>query len=373
MRQRPAKAYRAQLSSEKSKLMSEDQKPVGVSIPKTLQTLAPTNLEVYREERYNGGGFSASLAQFAPEDVSLIIRLYTVVKKTYDLWLYMRDAPNYELLKAHIISQIGTEHFLSSAQAVGAATYALDNHRPELRKIIHDVRGGALTVLAGYVHFLKTEPENIVEDVETAVLLARDHAKLMRNAIDDLDPVVRQADESLKIHLIDDFVQKWHGSVYNIAGKSVEIQVACTFQGSVTNRCLETSAIDRVLYNYINNAARFSADNSVSLTIFQTSDTVVRWVVQNAITAEQRTWLNDVTAGDLKRLYWGGLTRGGHGIGLSSCADFVAASFGGSPEVALEQGYLGAKIIEDHYYAWFHWPEYRQGTHQNEVRCDCGP
>ena len=352
--------------------MIEDQRPLEPSIPETLQTLAPTDLEVYRKERYDGGGFSASLAQFAPEDVSLIIRLYTVVKKIYDLWLYMRDAPNYELIKAHVISQIGTEHFLSSVQAVGAATYALGQDTPELRKIFHDVRGGALTVLAGYVHFLKTEPENIVDDVQTVVLLARDHAKLMRNAIDDLDPTVRQADESIKVHLIDDFIQKWHGSVYNIAGKAVEIEVVCTFQGSVTNRCLETSAIDRVLYNYINNAARFTDDNTVSLTIFRTGDAVVRWVVQNVITAEQKRWLNDVTAGDLKQLFWGGLTRGGHGIGLSSCADFVAASFGGSREVALGQGYLGAKIIEDHYYAWFHWPEYRQGTDPNEVRCDCG-
>jgi hypothetical protein len=352
--------------------MIENQRPANQNIPKTLLTLASTDLEVYRKERYDGSGFSVSLAQLAPEDVALIIQLYNVVKKTYDLWLYMRDAPNYELLKAHIISQIGTKRFLSSVQAIGAATYALGNHTPDLRKIIHDIQGGALTVLAGYVHFLKTEPENIAEDVQTAVLLARDHAKLMRNAIDDLDPIVRQADESIKVHLIDDFVQKWHGSVYNIAGKPVEIEVVCTFQGSVTNRCLETSAIDRVLYNYINNAARLTTDNTVSLTIFRSGDSVVRWVVQNMITAEQSRWLNDATGGDLKKLFLGGLTRGGHGIGLSNCADFVAASFGFSQEEALDQGYLGAKIIEDHYYAWFHWPRYKQGTHQAEVICDCG-
>jgi len=51
------------------------------NISDTLVSLAPTDLLNYRTERYDGGGFSASLSQFEPEDVSLLIRLYNSVKK----------------------------------------------------------------------------------------------------------------------------------------------------------------------------------------------------------------------------------------------------------------------------------------------------
>ena len=63
----------------------------------TYLDLAPTHLRNRRENRYDGGGFDISLGALDPEDVSLIIRIYRSVKGIYDLWLYMRDAPNYDL------------------------------------------------------------------------------------------------------------------------------------------------------------------------------------------------------------------------------------------------------------------------------------
>ena len=340
------------------------------NLPELYYSLAPTDLIVYRAERYDGGGFGVSLNDFAPEDVSAIIQMYNAVKKTYDLWLYMRDAPNLDLLRENIINRFGSRDFLSTARSIGSATYALGNTDPLLRKVVHDIRGGALTVLTGYAHLLKAMPSNQLADVDSAVLVARDHAKLMRNAIVDLDLDVREADESVKVHFIDDFVNKWQGSTINMAKKRVEVQVNCTFQGSVTNRCLETSAIDRVLYNYLNNAARFTTNNKVSLTIFPIGDSLVRWVVENNINAEHQDWLHKNTGGDLRKLFSGGITQGGHGIGLSSCTDFVSASFGIDSGDALEQGYLGASVANSTYYAWFHWPAYVLGGH--ETICDCG-
>ncbi len=353
--------------------MAKSEAVTNAKIQKTLLPLAPADLQIHRKDRYDGSGFDITLSQFAPEDVSLIIQLYHAVKRAYDLWLYMVDSPNFKLLRQQIVSQFGSEQFLSSARSIGAATYALGNFTPALRKIIHDIRGGALVILAGYASFVKAagKDESIEEDIRTAILMARDHAKLMRNAIVDLDPAVRQADESVKIHYITDFVKKWHGSIYKIADKAVDISVDCTFAGSITNRCLETSAIDRVLYNIVNNAARFAADNKIILTIFPVGEALVRWVVENAITSEHEAWLNDVTGSDLSRLFFGGLTRGGHGIGLSGCADFVAAGFGLSPEEAITHGYLGARIIDARYYAWFHWPVYKSETSNNEPVCEC--
>ena len=327
-----------------------------------INSLAPTNLKIQRQDRYDGSGFDVSLSKFAPEDVSVIIRLYNAVKRTYELWLYMKDAPNYDLLKQHLFDQFASNSFLMSSQSIGVATYSLDKLTPGLRKVTHDIRGGALAVLTGYTTMMRSIDlgDETQEYIDNAVLMARDHAKLMRNAIVDLDPLVRQADESLKVHYVEDFVKKWQDSVINIADKAVRVDVQCLFEGSITNRCLETSAIDRILYNYVNNAARFAADNQVTLFIVPLNDSLVRWAVKNSITETQQSWLQQQTQSDFKKLFLGGLTRGGHGIGLSSCTDFVAASFGITPQEALDQAYLGAKLIGTDYYAWFHWPIYQQ-------------
>lgn len=340
-----------------------------MEIPETMLQLAPQDLENYRQDRYGGGGFSVTLRNFTPEDAALLIRLYSTIKKIYDLWLYMKDEPNYELMESQIVKELGSEQFRTSVQAIGSSTYDLYEPSPLLRKVIHDIRGGALSVLVGLATMLKMYPSNGVS-IHQAITMARDHAKLMRNAIEDIDPVVRLADESIKVHPIREFVDKWQGLSFEIAKKPVAIQVNCAFDGNVTNRCLETSAVDRILYNYVNNAARFTADNRVIITIFSVRLGLVRWVVQNLISERHKQWLHENIGADLRPLFRGGITRGGHGIGLSNCTDFVAASFGiESNEEALEKKYLGAKVIDDQYYAWFHWPAFV--AEKDEPICNC--
>jgi hypothetical protein len=56
-----------------------------------------------------------------------------------------------------------------------------------------------------------------------------------------------------------------------------------------------------------------------------------------------------------KALYKGGITNGGNGIGLANCAEIVAAGFSIDPSDAIEQGYVGAKVIDSTYFGWFHW------------------
>lgn len=340
-------------------------------ISENLWNLAPTNLVSRRSERYDGGGFHVRLNYFAPEDIALVLQLYQSVKKTYDLWLYMQESPNYPLARKHIMAEFGERRFFSLVHGIGGATYSLKKPNKLLRQVVHDVRGGGLTALMGYAEMQSYMPDESDTEVKNAILKARDHAKLMRNAIIDLDPIVREADESLKVHPVDDFVNKWHNTIINIADKTVTIHVECIFEGSVTNRCLETSAIDRILYNYVNNAARFSADNTIKMTIFSTNDTLVRWVVSNTLADEQLDWLRENTNFDLTQLFKGGLTRGGHGIGLAACTEVIATCFGlYPPEKAVEDGYLGAKVIADTYHGWFHWPIYHPNP-DDEV-CACG-
>lgn len=203
--------------------------------------------------------------------------------------------------------------------------------------------------------------------------MARDHAKMMRNAIPDLDEPVRMADESAKIHGIDDFVEKLNTTVIKIAEKTATVSVLNTFQGNISNRCLETSAIDRIVYNYLNNAARFTSDNTIQVTIFQLNDQLVRWVVENPISEDHNAWLNEHVGTDLNVLFTAGITRGGSGIGLKNCAEFVGQSFGiNNIQETVQKGYLGAKCIQNRFYNWFHWPIYLPQSN-DEQHCTCKP
>lgn len=330
-------------------------------------SLAPTTLHVRRQDRYDGGGFSISLRDLAPEDVSLVIRVYQNVKSIYDLWLYMREQPNYALLRQQL-ERLAQPEFISAGQAIGVATYAYRQPNAALRKAMHDIRGGGLTSLSGYAALLKYVPGDD-DIVRQAVFLARDHAKMMRNVILDLDVPTREADESSKLHAIEEFVDKWRGFTFHLAQKQVLVQARSEYAGFITSRCLETSAVDRVLYNYINNAARFAATDRVCLTVLEVSPGLTRWVVENEVAPEQQEWLHQTLGPDLTPLFQGGYTRGGHGIGLSSCTDIVATSFGVEPGMALAQKYLGAALNGRMYYAWFHWPAYVM--QEGDEVCEC--
>ena len=151
--------------------------------------LAPTNLNNNRQERYDGSGFSISLNDMVPEDVSLVIRIYQSLKGIYDLWLYMGETPNYQLLRTHL-KQFYSRDFIMAARAIGVATYTLNEPSSELRKACHDIRGGALSSLTSCVKLISRLPEDD-NLVRKAVFLARDHAKMMRNIFFDLDIPIR--------------------------------------------------------------------------------------------------------------------------------------------------------------------------------------
>lgn len=338
-----------------------------------VHELADTKLRSTREKRYDGGGFDISIEALHPDDRTRLRNIYDATKRTYELWLYMRDAPNYDLMERHLTTWF-TRPFTAAASRLGVPTMAQNQPTSQmLRKVLHDIRGGALTGLTGYVSLLaamKLSPADRKAWVEIAVLMSRDHAKLIRNAVPDIDPVVREADEGLKIHPIGDFVHKWQGSRMNNGDHNAEVIVHCDFHGSITNRCLETSAIDRILYNYINNAARFTADERIDLIITAINSSLVRWVVTNALSSDQQAWLTERFSEDLRPLFTGGHTREGHGIGLSNCTDFVAASCGRDPQRAIDEGYLGARVHDGKFCAWFHWPVF-DAEGEDIPRCAC--
>ncbi|MDY3550957.1 ATP-binding protein [Gemmata sp. JC717] len=325
-------------------------------IPNTLHALAPTALPSRRSERFDGTGYEVPLPRFAPADRAILGHLYQGVNGLPALWHPMRQTPNYPALESYI-RRIGSGGLLAEAGRLGESTLAAGAADPAIRKAVHDIRGGGLTVLLGTADLLDLMPGNRGV-VRKCVDAARDHAKIMRNLLPDIDPVVREADEATKAHGIDHFTSKWEGMATRGPNGPVQVSVRSSFTGTISARCLETSSIDRVVYNYVNNAVRFAAGGSVTLWVFPVTAGLTRWVVQNAIAPDQAAFLAE-RVGDLKRLFAGGITRGGTGVGLANCAEIVADCFGlSSPTDAVARGYLGATTKGTDYYTWFHWPAY---------------
>ena len=323
-----------------------------IVIPQPLRELAPDNLLNHRSQRFDGTGFEVPLARFSPSDVHILKRIYAAVQELGLLLQRMSHAPEYPALEAYVRG-LDTNALLVDAGRI--ANEAID---PAVRKAAHDIRGGGLSVLTGTSGLLDIIP-GTPELLRKCAEAARDHAKIMRSLVPDLDPEVRALDEADKAHDIGHFVDKWHGAVIKCREKSVAVRVHCGFRGMVSARCLETSSVDRVLYNYVNNAVRFAEDGQVDLWIFLTAQGLTRWVVSNPITPANAAYLRTAVS-DLARLYAGGVTQGGTGIGLLNCAELVADCFGlESPVDAVNRGYLGAALHGNDYRAWFHWPVFQ--------------
>ena len=318
----------------------------------------PSQFRNLRAQRYRGEDFDVSLSALSPVDQQHIRLLYGFVKTIHLRWLDMRDNPDWEALRkllAAILSpplstaakELGLDSMAHCSQ--GEATQALG-------KVLHDLRGGALAPLQLYARMAEWDDDTL--HLRNATFLARDHAKIMRNILPELDPEVRSADEAEKPHFIEAVVEKWDMFGFERAGKEPgRVNVRCGYDGLLASCCLEASAVDRIVYNYMNNAMRFTAEPFIGLEILPVGDNAVRWIVANPITPDQSEWLNMNTNGDMSNLFRGGLTRGGNGLGLSNCADFVAAAFG-LPDIntALDGKFVGAAEEDGWFLAWAHWP-----------------
>lgn len=318
----------------------------------------PSGFKNLRAKRYQGEDFDISVSALSSVDQEHIRKLYGFAKGIHVRWVEMRDAPDWDALRKLVLSFL-TPPLSTSAKELGLDSLshcAKGEAEQALGKVIHDLRGGALMPLQLYAHMAEWDADPV--HLRSAAFLARDQAKIMRNVLPDLDPEVRRADEAEKPHYIQTVVDKWDLFRFERGDQTPgHVNVTCAYDGLLASCCLEASAVDRIVYNYINNAIRFTAGPVINMEIIPVGDHAVRWIVANPITPDQAEWLRKSTNGDLTSLFQGGVTRGGNGLGLSNCADFVAAAFG-LPDIraALEGKYLGAVVEDGWYLAWAHWP-----------------
>ena len=324
-----------------------------------VAALAPVVLPNLREARYLGDNISSTLADFGAGDQRRTLALYqtlqsllAIVRDTMDdrerclseLRVFVRQASWAGLVRE--VQQLGEASQRSDAQDVN-------------NKVIHDIRGGgfqALSIMLQFIDFGVTQGD----DLHRLFFLTRDHLKIMRNAVVDLDVEGYERDRRENLHNVELLTEKWQRAVHKVRGRAAIVQVDCQFDGNVSERCLEFAALDRVLYNLMNNAVRNTFDGDVYLVILPVPDQAVenlRFSIYNRVSPEQADVLRMRHGEKLGTLFHGGFTTGGTGLGMRICADFVTNAYGiRTVDAALEAGYIGARLMGDYFINWFHWP-----------------
>jgi signal transduction histidine kinase len=225
--------------------------------------------------------------------------------------------------------------------------------------VVHDIKGGGFMALSLYLQMLDMGLEK-PDDVPRMFFLTRDHLKIMRNAVQGIDPEAQSRDATAIDHGVDLLVEKWDHALHRVRDTTAEVVLTNAFDGTISERCLEFSALDRVIYNLINNATHHTANGKVYFAVVplpaEHPDNL-RFVIYNQVRPEQRATLHERFAANLGELFRGGFTTDGTGAGLRICADFVNNAYGiHSFEKGLQGGYFGAQLYGDYFVNWVHWP-----------------
>ncbi|HLM73254.1 MAG TPA: hypothetical protein VK459_11200 [Polyangiaceae bacterium] len=132
---------------------------------------------------------SVMLADFEDADRQIIERLYAELQSV--LAMLKPGAVNGKALLEHCQAP-EWRSLMTSMKVFGQATYDMRPH-PDIKKVMHDLRGGPLAVL--FLR-LQTVGHEVGPDEATKLLkLAREHLELMRTRVPDLsefDPSVRR-------------------------------------------------------------------------------------------------------------------------------------------------------------------------------------
>lgn len=179
----------------------------------------------------------------------------------------------------------------------------------------------------------------------------------MRNALLGLDDEKRDEDLLPKLHGINFIVGKWKDALLREEQRQARLEVDSRSDGNISECCVEFGALDRILYNLINNASRHTSFDHVGLTIIplpETDSVDLRFVVTNEVSESDAAALQ---GRDLGELFQPGISSTGSGFGMTVAADFVANAYGlGSRDKAVAGEYLGACLSGRQFAAWFHWP-----------------
>jgi signal transduction histidine kinase len=319
-----------------------------------LLELAPLALPNSRKRRYLGDDLCLPLSEFTIVDQERVVALYNFLEEKFALLESARDITADRLTRiSGFVAAQDVRVLIRQVQAFGGESYAALSSEL-MAKTIHDLRGGGLTLLLNRLQFAQMGEMN-AEIARSLFFLTRDHLKIMRNALLGLDDAKREEDLLPKLHGIDFIVEKWKDAMLGAEERQIQLEVESQFDGNISECCVEFGALDRILYNLINNACRHTSADEIRLSIVPLPKTPdLRFVLTNDVNARDEARL---ARSDLRELFKPGVSSTGSGLGMTVAADFVANAYGlGSRDVAVKKEYLGAKVREQQFIAWFHWP-----------------
>ena len=342
-------------------------------IAQALLALAPLHLPNRRTSRYIGDNLCFPIEQLAERDQALLQHIY----KVFSELLFTIGSPSTDdAQKWQEVVLWAERHHLDAlideVRELGEASH-IQVPGETLAKAMHDVRGGALSSLLGRLQLIGHAPQNEA-GLQVLFILARDHLKIMRSAFTGLDDPRRDADRQPKSHGASLIIGKWNDAVIGPKWQErpTRMFVDCRHQGSLSECCLESAALDRIFYNLANNACRHTVGNRLDMAIFPTTispDACLRFVLSNDVGAEDAAYLRSLLPTDgadsadkginlsLLALFEPQVSSTGSGFGLTVVADFVAGAFGLRDRAeALRERYLGAILDGDTFRVWFHWP-----------------
>ncbi len=314
----------------------------------------------HRRNRYQGDNLCVRMDEFAEVDQCLIKWSYHFLEEIFVPLKHYHardDQPALDQIQS-IVDALEINEVLGTVRHLGVASLQ-SNPGELLGKTLHDLRGGAMSSLIGLLQLAQMVPLNRLK-AHQLFFLTRDHLKIMRNALLGLDDAKRQADLLPSMHSIDLIIEKWQHAVLGDSERQARLQVESDYFGNIAECCVEFGALDRVLYNLINNACRHTASGEVKLAIHgqpagDAQPENLCFCVSNPVGEEEEVGLS--ARGDLRTLFEPGVSSTGSGLGLTVAADFVTNAYGlRNNGAALDGSYLGARLHHGAFHAWFHWP-----------------
>lgn len=314
----------------------------------TITELAPSELESFRSSRYSAADQAVLLDTLPPEDRGMVVGLYALLRELDGIVgseeALVDPAPLHAFIERHAIGDL-----VHRVRRMGGSTQ--DEH---LAEVFHDIRGGALSALFAQLSRVGRIPYK-VELGRSLFIVARDHMKMMRNVVEDLDPVARARDLAFREHSLGDLAGAFRQFTALVGQDPVVVEVDCPADAIIAESCVEFGAIDRVAYNLLNNAARHTAGPSIHAWLIR-FEKDLRVAIANTVSAEQRAVVEPRLAADPGSLF-GDFTTTDSGYGLRIVGELVGHAYGvPTVERLITGGYLGARIIDDSFVTWFHWP-----------------
>lgn len=314
-----------------------------------IADLAPAALDNYRSSRYRADDQAIELGMLAPSDRELVHWMYALLRELDEIvggeHPVMDPAPLFAFLERHPIGE--TVHRI---RRLGTDSEIA----PRVAEALHDIRGGSSTVLFAQLSRIGRVP--FKSELGRSLFIAtRDHMKMMRNVTKDLDPIARERDLVFRKHSLGDLAVAFRTFTAQHGEDQMVVDVDCPEDAVIAESCVEFGAIDRVAYNLLNNAVRHAARPTITAWLVRFAKDL-RVVVANAVEPEQRALVAERLASDASSLF-GDFTTTGSGYGLRIVGELVAHAYGvPSVQKLTAERYVGAKIVDDSFVAWFHWP-----------------